>query len=192
MDELKVWAYTTPPVANAGPDQVVVKSDTVRLDGSASLEYDGEPLTYAWQFTATPTGSMASLSGPNTANPSFVADQPGSYTVQLVVSDGHVTSTADSITVFAQSTVQALGALDKMIGNLVARDVINTGKGNALSIKLAQAIAKLPAKPTVAINLLHAFINQVEDFAAQGVLSAAQAAPLLDLADRIVASLANP
>ena len=189
MDELKVWAYTTPPVANAGPDQVTVIKNWVRLDGSASLEYDGEPLTYDWTFTAKPADSTVALSGATTVAPGFEADVPGTYIMQLVVSDGHVLSVADGVRVYAQNTTEALGALNKMIGALVDTKELNPGPANALGVKVSQALMHLPAKPKVAINLLKAFIHQVQDFIKYGILSEASGRALLNQANGIIISL---
>jgi hypothetical protein len=91
----------TAPVANAGNDQSVATGATVTLNGSGSLDDDGDTLTYSWTMTSRPTGSGATLSGANTVSPSFIADAAGAYTISLVVNDGTVNSTADSVTVTA-------------------------------------------------------------------------------------------
>ncbi|WP_224361930.1 myxosortase-dependent M36 family metallopeptidase [Hyalangium versicolor] len=59
----------------------------VTLNGSASYDPDGQPLTYTWTQTA---GDPVSLQGANTATPSFTADTPydNTYAFQLVVNDG--------------------------------------------------------------------------------------------------------
>jgi hypothetical protein len=41
-------------------------------------------------LTATPVGSLATLSDPTAVQPTFVVDLPGTYTVQLIVDDGIV------------------------------------------------------------------------------------------------------
>ncbi len=94
-----VTAQNTPPVANAGPNQAVAVGATVQLNGSGSSDVDGNPLTYSWSITLAPPGSSASLSNPNTVNPTFVADRPGTYVIQLIVNDGFVNSAPSTVTV---------------------------------------------------------------------------------------------
>jgi hypothetical protein len=93
-----------PPVANAGPDQTVQVTDTVTLDGSGSTDADGHPLAFAWSFLALPPGSAASLSDPGAVNPTFVADEPGLYELQLVVSDGFSNSAPDTVAISTQNS----------------------------------------------------------------------------------------
>ena len=89
----------TPPVANAGPDQTVLVHDTVRLDGSRSTDADLDPLTYSWSFVSRPSGSAAFLVNPLSVNPTFEVDKPGDYVVQLVVNDGEVDSSPDTVAI---------------------------------------------------------------------------------------------
>jgi hypothetical protein len=78
----------TPPVADAGPDQEVTVGATVQLDGSGSRDPDGDPLNFKWEIIAKPEGSVATLSNPRIARPTFVADKVGDYIVKLTVDDG--------------------------------------------------------------------------------------------------------
>lgn len=91
----------TAPVANAGPDQSVPVNTPVTLNGSGSNDADRNSLTYDWSFVSVPSGSAATLSNPTAAGPSFVADKAGQYVVQLVVNDGTVNSTPDTVTIAA-------------------------------------------------------------------------------------------
>ncbi|MBS0455666.1 MAG: PKD domain-containing protein [Proteobacteria bacterium] len=94
------------PVAVAGPDQNVLVGATVELDGSGSVDADGDLLSYTWSFTSKPAGSTAQLSYIDGVSddpaPTFVADVPGVYVIGLVVNDGKANSTAQaSVTVTA-------------------------------------------------------------------------------------------
>jgi len=91
----------TSPVANAGPDQSVLTGGTVTLDGTGSSDPEGKALTFNWSISQKPLGSTASLSDPTSASPTFVPDLAGDYVIDLVVSDGSLTSLADSVIITA-------------------------------------------------------------------------------------------
>jgi 6-phosphogluconolactonase (cycloisomerase 2 family) len=100
VSALFTWlVINPPPIANAGPDQTVLVKQTVTLDGSASSDPDGDPLTFQWSFTSIPIGSRATLSAPTATRPTFMVDLPGSYVVQLIVNDGTANSASDSVTI---------------------------------------------------------------------------------------------
>ncbi len=95
----------SPPVANAGVDQTVGVGATVQLSGAGSSDPDGDPLTWSWTIATKPGGSTATLSAAGSVNAHFVADKAGSYVVALVVSDGKVSSTSDTVAITATATV---------------------------------------------------------------------------------------
>ena len=84
------------PVAQAGVSFLAYPGDTVILDGSGSYDPDDEDLTYRWTQL---DGPAVSLDGGDTATPSFVADQPGTLTFELVVFNGIRYSDGDSMDV---------------------------------------------------------------------------------------------
>ena len=57
-----VSTESSPPVANAGPNQTVTVGSTVQLNGSKSSDVDGNPLRYSWSFVSLPPTSSAVLS----------------------------------------------------------------------------------------------------------------------------------
>ena len=71
-----------PPVANAGPAQIVTTS-LVQFDGSASGDTDDSISVYAWDF-----GDGQAGDGPT---PTHVYAEPGTYDVTLVVTDASET-----------------------------------------------------------------------------------------------------
>lgn len=89
----------TPPMAHAGPDQTVTFGELVQLDGSGSTDADGDALDFNWGFSSLPSSSVASLSDPEAAKPSFEVDVPGNYVLRLVVNDKDTESVPDTVTI---------------------------------------------------------------------------------------------
>jgi hypothetical protein len=73
----------------------------VTLNGSGSSDANSDTLTYSWSFTSIPASSAATLSSATAVNPTFTADKDGAYVLSLVVNDGTVSSTADTVTITA-------------------------------------------------------------------------------------------
>jgi hypothetical protein len=99
-DTVTITTQNLLPIANAGPDQSnIALNATVALDGSASSDPEGTPVTYAWTFVLRPSGSTAVFINPTTATPTFVADRGGRYRIQLIVRDGLADSAPDTVDV---------------------------------------------------------------------------------------------
>ena len=85
------------PTANAGPDQTVNGGSTVNLNGNGSSDPNGDTLTYAW--TQTGGTNTVTLSGANTATPSFTApNAKDTLTFQLQVCDPAGMCGTDTVT----------------------------------------------------------------------------------------------
>jgi hypothetical protein len=89
------------PVADAGPDQSVQSGTTVTLEGRASGG-QGSTLSYLWMQVA---GTPVTLSNATNASPTFTAPSTaGALTFMLVVSDGHVSSAPDQVSIVVLPT----------------------------------------------------------------------------------------
>jgi hypothetical protein len=94
--KITVSSPSSPPVANAGPDQNgVVPTSTVTLDGTGS--------TFASTFNWVQTGGPAvTLNNAKTANPTFVvpsAPTPQTFTFSLSITDVNGTPATDTVQV---------------------------------------------------------------------------------------------
>jgi len=86
------------PIANAGPDQIVIAGDTIALDASGS--YDGSGIrSYEWTFF---DGAACVLEG---VSPTYIFDTAGVYLVNMVVTDmfGNAASDSMIVTVWGQT-----------------------------------------------------------------------------------------
>ena len=130
-DTVTITDQNSAPTANAGPDQSVVAGQTVFLNGAASSDPDNQPLTFQWSFTMRAPGSSATLVGPTSVGPSFTADQPGTYVVQLIVNDGTVDSPADTVTITTTNTTPVANAGPDQIGVPVSSIVTLDGSASS-------------------------------------------------------------
>jgi len=97
------WLDRT-PTANAGPDRTIGPGGTIQLDGNASSDPEGQPLTYSWSVAAKPAGSTAELTNATSVNPTFHPDKGGQYTIRLTVSDGRHTSAPAEVRITVTNT----------------------------------------------------------------------------------------
>lgn len=92
-----------PPLALAGPDQIVFEFDSGFLDGSESSDFDGDfPLSYSWQQTGGPT---VSLDSPNSASTGFIAPAGEALlSFVLTVTDARGAVSQDTVGVEVQTS----------------------------------------------------------------------------------------
>ncbi len=120
------------PVANAGPDQGgITPGSLVTLDGSASSDGDGDPLTYSWTLLSKPAGSAAVLANPTSVTPSFTVDLAGDYTAQLIVNDGTVDSAPDSVIITSGNVAPVANAGPDQGGNALGSLVTLDGSASS-------------------------------------------------------------
>lgn len=152
-----------PPTANAGPDQTVDEGDSVTLDGTASSDSDGTIVSYAWTQTEGPT---VTLTGADTANPTFGAPGVSSDTVltfQLIVIDDDASESApDTVNITVRNVPTPPSGAADLIRALIAKA---EGMGaNANMLKQAPELLEdgNPNNDVAACGKLGAFINHTE------------------------------
>lgn len=77
-----------PPVAVIDGELKTYKNEPLRLDGTKSMDPDGDELRFFWEVTAAPSGSKPVLGDVHSSTPLFIGDRDGIYEITLVVSDG--------------------------------------------------------------------------------------------------------
>ena len=126
------YTFTSPIVANAGPDQTVDENTLVTLDGSAST---GQNLTYSWS-QVSPAAPLVQFNDPMSSTPSFTAPQlPGGFgsqvfTFMLTVSSGGFSS-SESVDITVKNlnhAPKAAAGEDREVneGSLVILDATNS------------------------------------------------------------------
>ncbi len=111
-----------PPVARAGADRRATIGVTVHLNGSASDDPDGDPLSFAWRVVEERVGGAALLEGADTPTPRLVGQRVGRYLVALVVGDGLWESPPDELAIELEPALEddPRGAAELAVTDLVA------------------------------------------------------------------------
>jgi len=118
------------PVANAGIDKTVEVSKEIILDGSASIDPDGDAITYQWSVRRAPEGNNATLSATNVISPTLVPEIAGVYVIELVVNDGQTDSPVDIVVITVKSSQLPIAnaGIDQTVP--VANEVTLDGSGS--------------------------------------------------------------
>jgi hypothetical protein len=155
----------TGPIANAGGSQTVNVGQSVQLDGSASFDPSGLPLTFLWTLTA-PSGSSARVSDPSAARPTFVADVAGDYTASLTVNNGIATSAPASVSITAISVTGLMACGDVVSGAIKAGGQVDQYRFAGT----ANAIVTLTLADTAGFDALFGVVAKANVFAPSGKL----------------------
>ena len=145
------------PIANAGIDQAAQIGQSVMLDGSASSDADGDPLTFYWTIIEQPSGSDVTLSNSDSVTPEFTPDLAGLYIIELVVSDSEGSSTSDSVTVNVESSNTAPVAdagFDQSghTGDTITLDASASSDAEGDSLNYFWNLATIPSGSNASLN----------------------------------------
>jgi hypothetical protein len=123
----------TPPVADAGPDQIGTRPGTISLNGTGSYDPLGLALTYRWTQIGGPS---VSISNSNAATASFTALEGQTYVFRL-----QVTNTS-GLSATARTTVSTITLANVNVNRFDANPpTITTGQCSILSWDVANAEA---------------------------------------------------
>ncbi|HUU01788.1 MAG TPA: Ig-like domain-containing protein [Myxococcota bacterium] len=86
-----------PPVAVAGPDQVLPVRQAADLDGVASFDPDGGELTFAWSVVSAPEGGTSVIAGEGQMQATITPNTVGVWVIRLTVTDVHEAADSDVI-----------------------------------------------------------------------------------------------
>jgi DNA/RNA endonuclease G (NUC1) len=170
------------------------------FDGATLLR--GETYAVSGRFTdpGTDTWSATANYGDETGNQSLALDgktfqlghtyaSAGTFTVTVSVDDGDATGSSMT-TVVVETPLQGIGNLADALASLGSNRTLGKGEINSLRAKLNAAEAQLRrGNTTPCVNVLGAFINELEALVKSGRLSSSAAAPMLSYAERVIRSV---
>ncbi len=132
--EITVTPVNQLPIADAGPDQIVLASSTVSLNGGSSSDLDGAIVSYTWAQTLGPAVALSDTKAAETEFTTLVATETTELTFLLTVVDNEGESSTDSVNITVASfdpettPISALGlstSLYNCLSNFGALEVIN-------------------------------------------------------------------
>ncbi|GAB3013623.1 hypothetical protein GCM10027098_04730 [Bowmanella dokdonensis] len=143
------------------------------LDGSGSMDADGDSLSFNWVLDAVPPGSEARLSNQTSVSPVFTADLAGEYQISLVVNDGELDSTQDNVQVSASLFDVDITDIQFVSRSGNCADYVGTYFSNVMDIQRTEifkgevAISLAGAHCVFTVNAIpnHDFNDESADFA---------------------------
>jgi hypothetical protein len=165
---LVLHALNYPPIAVVSPPSSNLNTGTtIVLDGSASHDPNNEALTYSWNVTARPAGSVAMPATPTAPTTTFTPDVDGYYAIYLVVNDGQLSSkiTYATINSFRAISSLAFEPIDAAYSTALDRIIMVATSPNSLYVydpiaatTVPVSLGAKPVKVAVAPDGLHAVV----------------------------------
>ena len=121
------------PVADAGPNQILPGAQTVTLNGSASYDPDGDPITFQWVQEA---GPGVTLSAPTAAITTFAAASGQNYSFRLTVKDPYGAQGIARVSITAGTPAATAPLIVSFTANPTS---INAGQSSTLSWQVTNA-----------------------------------------------------
>jgi len=117
-----------PPIADAGPDQVVEEGITVTLSAESSMDPDDDPITFDWELIDN-TGPEVLLSSTTDTSPTFFAPDDGILTFQVTVTDSQGASDVDQVMVTINNRPPVTGDINAPLAPVLINTLMTTSAG---------------------------------------------------------------
>ncbi|MFA9389022.1 MAG: sugar-binding protein [Prolixibacteraceae bacterium] len=154
--QLNIVVENAIPLANAGADQQKMLGAQIMLNGSASYDPEGSPITYLWTMLEKPEGSTFELVNSAVVNPIFIADKLGTYRFSLVVFDGLSNSISNEVSItIVENQVPIADAgkdFEAYTGDQVYLDGSNSYDPEALPLSFNWTVVSIPAGSSAALS----------------------------------------
>ena len=121
------------PVADAGPNQILPGAATVTLNGSASYDPDGDPITFQW---VQESGPPVTLSAPTAKTTTFPAATGQNYSFRLTVKDPYGAQGIARVSITAGTPASSAPLIASFTANPTT---INAGQSSTLSWQVSNA-----------------------------------------------------
>lgn len=180
--EIAVESHTSAPVAAVDGPYTSLEGESVSMSAAGSTDPDGDALTYQWVFGDGATGTGVEVSHTYT--------QDGVFSVRLIVTDIRALSDTVFTTVTVLSHVEGIQKAADLVDLLQESGQLVPGNAVALRAKLTNA-TRWVERERIGLALLEVqkVLKQLESLVHAGLISAADAAPLRTLLERLAESL---
>jgi len=160
-DTVLISDQNLPPVADAGASTTFTIGSALFLDGSGSIDVDGNPLSYQWRIVNAPVGSTVSIVDATSAKASITPDVSGDFILSLIVNDGQADSAVSTVILHASNHIPVANAgvsQSGQLGQIVHLDgsASKDGDGDALTPRWSISSKPRTSAATLAdIHTLH-------------------------------------
>lgn len=107
---LQIPEFTSTPTADAGAPRSTVPNVKTTLNGTASIDMDGDQLTYKWSKVSGP--GDVTFEDDEIAQPSVTMTVPGTYVIKLEVEDEDNNTDDDTTTVLVEDRLHVIQFVD--------------------------------------------------------------------------------
>lgn len=171
-----ISSNATPLALPSGPAIRLPSSTQISLRGGASIDADGDAITYSWSLTDKPAGSAAVLSALNTVNVQLTPDKDGTYVVVLRATDPSGAYSEQRLTIeagtYAPVAVVDRGNMTTLVGEAVAASAASSYDEDGDTLTYSWALDARPASSNATIaNPTSPTLNFTPDVAGTYVVS---------------------